>query len=165
MKQEWKLPSLKEAQKRTRREIVVERALFAIPQQARTLGAGRKYLIHTYGCQANERDSETIAGILDAMGYTACDQEEEADLILLNTCAIRKNAEDKVIGELGALKRLKRQNPDLIFAVCGCMAQEEDMVELMLKKYPQVDLIFGTHNIHRLPQLLVQAGMGFPSQL
>ena len=159
MKQEWKLPSLKEAQKRTRREIVVERALFAIPQQARTLGAGRKYLNHTYGCQANERDSETIAGILDAMGYTACDQEEEADLILLNTCAIRKNAEDKVIGELGALKRLKRQNPDLIFAVCGCMAQEEDMVELMLKKYPQVDLIFGTHNIHRLPQLLMQAAM------
>ncbi len=70
---------------------------------------------------------------------------------------MRKNAEDKVIGQLGALKRMKRENPDLIFAVCGCMAQEEDIVDLILKKYHQVDLIFGTHNLHRLPQLLTQA--------
>lgn len=159
MKKDWKLPSLKEAQKRTNQEAVIERSLFSIPEPARRLGAGRQYFIHTYGCQANERDSETIAGILEAMGFQKAGCEEEADLILLNTCAVRKNAEDKVIGQLGALKILKRQNPDLIFAVCGCMAQEEDIVDLILKKYHQVDLIFGTHNLHRLPQLLAQAMM------
>ena len=157
MKKDWKLPSLKAAQIRTPQEAAIERSLFALDPQARSLGVGRRYYIHTYGCQANERDSETIAGILEAMGFTAASAETDADLILLNTCAVRKNAEDKVIGQLGALKRMKRENPDLIFAVCGCMAQEEDIVDLILKKYHQVDLIFGTHNLHRLPQLLTQA--------
>ena len=157
MKKDWKLPSLKAAQIRTPQEAAIERSLFALDPQARSLSVGRRYYIHTYGCQANERDSETIAGILEAMGFTAAPAETDADLILLNTCAVRKNAEDKVIGQLGALKRMKRENPDLIFAVCGCMAQEEDIVDLILKKYHQVDLIFGTHNLHRLPQLLTQA--------
>ena len=93
------------------------------------------------------------------MGFASVDSPEEADLISMNTCAVRKNAEDKVLGELGALKRLRRENPDLLFGMCGCMAQEEDVVDTIIKKYPHVDLVFGTHNIHRLPVLLYQAMM------
>ena len=93
------------------------------------------------------------------MNFTRVDNEEEADVLFFNTCAIRKNAEDKVLGEIGMLKKLKRNNPDLIFALCGCMAQEEMIVKTILEKYPQVDLIFGTHNIHRLPWLLYNAMM------
>ena len=87
MKKDWKLPSLKAAQIRTPQEAAIERSLFALDPQARSLGVGRRYYIHTYGCQANERDSETIAGILEAMGFTAALEETDADLILLNTCA------------------------------------------------------------------------------
>lgn len=151
------LPSLKNAQVRTKEKVAVERELFSIPTQARNIGVGKKFYLRTYGCQANERDSETIAGILLALGFTRCDKEEEADFILLNTCAVRKNAEDKVLGELGMLKKLRKTNPDLLFGMCGCMAQEEEIVNTLLKKYPHVDLIFGTHNIHRLPELLYNA--------
>ncbi|RRC93155.1 tRNA (N6-isopentenyl adenosine(37)-C2)-methylthiotransferase MiaB [Erysipelotrichaceae bacterium OH741_COT-311] len=156
MEDKYRLPSLKDARKRNKEEVKVERALFEIPDQARSMGIGKKYFLRTYGCQANQRDSETISGILNHLGFTMVDQEEQADVLIFNTCAIRKNAEDKVIGELGLLKRLKRVNPDLTFVLCGCMAQEEEIVSLILKKYPQVDLIFGTHNIHRLPILLYQ---------
>lgn len=156
---EWLMPNLKEAQKRTKQQVSVEKSLFNIPFEAKNIGVGRKYFLRTYGCQANERDSETIAGILEQMGFASVDSPEEADLILMNTCAVRKNAEDKVLGELGALKRLRRENPDLLFGMCGCMAQEEDVVDTIIKKYPHVDLVFGTHNIHRLPVLLYQAMM------
>ncbi len=152
----WALPDLKEAQKRSHHQTVIEKALFAIPPHIQMIGQGKKYYLRTYGCQANERDSETLAGILESMQFTPCSEPSEADVILLNTCAIRKNAEDKVLGELGSLKRLKSDKPDLIFAVCGCMAQEEEIVTLLLEKYRHVQLIFGTHNIHRLPELLYE---------
>ena len=155
----WALPDLKEAQKRTNAEAHIEKNLFQIPEQIKMLGQGKKYYLRTYGCQANERDSETLAGILEEMAFTPCENPEEADFILLNTCAIRKNAEDKVLGELGSLKRLKRENPDIVFGLCGCMAQEEEIVKILLEKYRHVDLIFGTHNIHRLPELLYQVMM------
>lgn len=155
----WALPDLKEAQKRTNAESHIEKNLFQIPEQIKMLGQGKKYYLRTYGCQANERDSETLAGILEEMAFTPCENPEEADFILLNTCAIRKNAEDKVLGELGSLKRLKRENPDIVFGLCGCMAQEEEIVKTLLEKYRHVDLIFGTHNIHRLPELLYQVMM------
>jgi len=156
-KSNYILPSLKDAKIRTRQSVAIEKSLFSIPEQARGLGRGRKFFLRTYGCQANERDSETIAGILFALGFERCNKEEEADFILLNTCAVRKNAEDKVLGELGMLKKLRKNNPDLLFGMCGCMAQEEEIVNTLLKKYPHVDLIFGTHNIHRLPELLYHA--------
>lgn len=156
----WALPDLKEAQKRTHKEAVIEKSLFQIPSEIRTIGQGKKYYLRTYGCQANERDSETLAGILEEMMFTACDKPEDADFILMNTCAIRKNAEDKVLGEIGSLKRLKRVKPDLLFGLCGCMAQEEDIVNTLLEKYRHVNLIFGTHNIHRLPELLYDAMLG-----
>ena len=150
----YDMPSISEARKRDRERAPIERELFVIPDECQKIGEGRKYYLRTYGCQANQRDSETIAGILDALGFESVNTEEEADLILLNTCAIRKNAEDKVLGEIGALKKLKRENPNLIIAMGGCMAQEEGIVKEVLRKYPQVDLIFGTHNIYNLPKLI-----------
>ncbi|MDQ0359590.1 tRNA (N6-isopentenyl adenosine(37)-C2)-methylthiotransferase MiaB [Breznakia pachnodae] len=158
-KEEFVLPSLKVAQRRTKARSNIEKELFEIPHEVKNLGVDRSFYLRTYGCQANERDGETIAGILETLQFTQVNTPEEADLIILNTCAVRKNAEDKVLGELGSLKRLKKTNPDLMFAMCGCMAQEEEIISIILEKYPHVDLVFGTHNIHRLPQLLYQAMM------
>ncbi|MEG0841192.1 MAG: tRNA (N6-isopentenyl adenosine(37)-C2)-methylthiotransferase MiaB [Erysipelotrichaceae bacterium] len=153
----WALPSLKDAQTRTKNKSLIENSLFSIPSEMQTIGKEKKYFLRTYGCQANQRDSETIAGILEEMQFVAVDHPQEADLILMNTCAIRGNAEDKVLGELGSLKRLLKDKPNLVFGLCGCMAQEESVIATVLKKYQHVDLIFGTHNIHRLPYLLQQA--------
>ena len=150
----WVLPDLRAASRRTHTASVIEKSLFSIPDECRNMGKGRRYYVRTYGCQANERDSETLAGILEALGYAPAKGEEDADVILINTCAVRRNAEDKVLGELGSLKRLSVQRDDLIIGLCGCMAQEEEMVNIILEKYRHVNLIFGTHNLHRLPQLL-----------
>jgi tRNA-2-methylthio-N6-dimethylallyladenosine synthase len=117
-------------------------------------GMRKKHLTVTYGCQMNEHDSEKLAGMLDDMGYIETDQIKEADLIIYNTCCVRENAELKVYGNLGYLKHLKKENPDLIIAVCGCMMQQPHVVKEIKKKYRHVDLIFGTHNIHEFPQLL-----------
>ncbi len=125
-----------------------------------TIGQGKKFLIRTYGCQMNEHDTEVMAGIFIEMGYTATDDVKDADVILLNTCAIRENAENKVFGEIGHLKPLKLENPDLIIGICGCMSQEESVVNRILKKHQHIDLIFGTHNIHRLPHLIKEAMFG-----
>lgn len=149
-------PSLKEAKKRSKADVPVYYD-FAIPDELAGIGQGKHFLIRTYGCQMNEHDSETMAGILRQMGFSQTDDEREADIILFNTCAIRENAEDKVFGELGHMKSLKRNNPHLILGVCGCMPQEESVVNKILTKYQHVDLIFGTHNIHRLPVLLRDA--------
>lgn len=114
----------------------------------------KKYLIQTYGCQMNEHDSEKISWILDGMGYEITDNREESDLIIFNTCAVRKSAEERVFGQLGELKHLKRKNPNLLLAVCGCMMQREDIREIVLSKFRHVDIIFGTNNIHKIPQLV-----------
>ncbi|MBS4539929.1 tRNA (N6-isopentenyl adenosine(37)-C2)-methylthiotransferase MiaB [Clostridium sp. D2Q-11] len=114
----------------------------------------KKYLITTWGCQMNEHDSEKIEGILNSLGYIATSDKEKADLIIYNTCLVRENAELKVYGNLGELKRLKRENPNLIIAICGCMMQKEEVRLVIKEKYSHVDLIFGTHNIHKLPELL-----------
>lgn len=115
------------------------------------------YHIITYGCQMNEHDTEVLSGILEQIGYQWTDRLEEADVLLLNTCCVREKAENKVIGHLGELKRFKDINPNLVIGVCGCMAQQQGMADKILKKVPHVDLIFGTHNVHRLPELLAQA--------
>ena len=155
----FKGPSLKEAKHRGKEKIQILEDDFFIPEDMKNVGAGKTYFIKTYGCQANERDSETMRGILEMMGYQATDIMEEADVVLLNTCAIRENAELKVFGKIGDLKRIKRSRPDMIFGMCGCMAQEEEVVARLLEKHPHTDLIFGTHNIHRLPELLKEAMM------
>lgn len=156
-KNNYVLPSLKDAKIRTRKQVEIKHSTFKLTDEQKKLGENRKYYLRTYGCQANERDSETISGILQMMGFVPTLEVEEADLILLNTCAIRKNAEDKVLGELGMLKRLRLKKPELVYGLCGCMAQEEDVVEKLLTTYRHVDLIFGTHNIHNLPKLLTNA--------
>lgn len=114
----------------------------------------KKYFIRTFGCQMNEHDSEKISWVLDSMDYIQTDLEEDSDLIIFNTCAVRKSAEDRVYGQIGELKRLKRKNPDLIIAICGCMMQREEVLDIITSKYRHVDIIFGTNNIHKLPQLL-----------
>lgn len=113
-----------------------------------------KYFIETWGCQMNEEDSEKLSGMLKALGYTKTDKKEEASVIIFNTCCVRENAELKVYGNLGALKSLKQKNPNLIIAVCGCMMQQEGMADSIIKKYPFVDIIFGTHNSYKFPEYL-----------
>jgi tRNA-2-methylthio-N6-dimethylallyladenosine synthase len=151
-------PNLKEAKKRGKEEVKYVKD-FTIPEQFRGMGEGRKFYIRTYGCQMNEHDTEVMAGIFMALGYEPTDRPEDANVILLNTCAIRENAENKVFGEIGHLKPLKQNNPDLLLGVCGCMSQEESVVNKILKQYQYVDMIFGTHNIHRLPYILHEAYM------
>lgn len=121
----------------------------------REIGKGKKYHIRTYGCQMNERDSETLAGILADLGYTRTASVEEADLILFNTCCVRETAERKIYGRLNELRPLKKKRPDLLIGVGGCMAQKDK--ERVLTKAPHVDFVFGTHNIQELPELISKA--------
>ena len=148
-------PKLQDARKRSKSEAI--QTSYLIPEGAESLGVNKTYLIQTYGCQGNEADTEKIRGLLESVGYKSTDDESLADLIILNTCAIRANAENKVFGELGRLKAYKITNPNLILAVGGCMPQEEVVVEKILKTYHQVDVVFGTHNLHRLIELLMIA--------
>ena len=113
-----------------------------------------KYYIETWGCQMNEEDSEKLSGMLKRIGYTRTENKEEAGIILFNTCCVRENAENKVFGNLGALKKLKKKNPDLIIGICGCMMQQEGMADRILKEFPYVNIIFGTHNSYKFPEYL-----------
>ena len=113
-----------------------------------------KYYIETWGCQMNEEDSEKLSGMLKSVGYSKTDDLKEAGIIIYNTCCVRENAENKVFGNLGELKHLKKQNPDLIIAICGCMMQQEGMADKILKKFPHVNIIFGTHNAFKFPEYL-----------
>ena len=118
-----------------------------------------KALVITYGCQQNENDSERIRGMLSEMGYSFTDDVHEADLILYNTCAVREGAEQRVLGNVGALSHEKRRRPELIIGICGCMMQQPHMAETIKKKYRHVSLVFGTHVVHRLPQFLYETLM------
>jgi len=115
-----------------------------------------KAMVVTYGCQQNSGDSERICGMLEESGCGFCDNPSEADIIIYNTCAIRENAEMRVMGNLGALKHEKLRRPNLIIAVCGCMMQQEHVVADIKKKFKHIDIIFGTHTLHTLPQLIWQ---------
>lgn len=115
---------------------------------------GKTFCITTYGCQMNEEDSEKLSGMLKAQGYSRTENKKEADIIIFNTCCVRENAELKVYGNIGALKKMKSDNPNLIIAICGCMMQQEGMAENIIKKYPFVDIIFGTHNSYKFPEYL-----------
>ncbi|WP_278287291.1 tRNA (N6-isopentenyl adenosine(37)-C2)-methylthiotransferase MiaB [Caloranaerobacter ferrireducens] len=117
----------------------------------------RKYYIETWGCQMNEHDSEKMSGILENIGYIETNTPKEADLIIFNTCLVRENAELKVYGNLGHLKTLKSKKPEMLIAVCGCMMQKKEIRNLIKEKYSHVDIVFGTHNIHRLPELIANA--------
>ncbi|MDD4705893.1 MAG: tRNA (N6-isopentenyl adenosine(37)-C2)-methylthiotransferase MiaB [Bacilli bacterium] len=116
--------------------------------------SGKKYYIRTYGCQMNVHDTEEIKGLLESVGFTESKNINKNDLIILNTCAIRENAHNKVFGFLGHLKHLKKNNPSLIIGLCGCMAQEESIAKYIKEKHPYIDIVFGTHNISELPKML-----------
>ncbi len=112
------------------------------------------FFIQTYGCQMNEEDSEKLSGMLKRIGYKKTEIKEEASIIIFNTCCVRENAENKVFGNLGIMKNMKEKNPDLIIAICGCMMQQEGMADKVLKTFPFVDIIFGTHNSYKFPEHL-----------
>ena len=114
----------------------------------------KTYKIMTFGCQMNENDSEKLSGLLKNMGYTPIEETEKAGVVIINTCSVRENADVRVFGNLGAFKPIKKKNPEMVLAVCGCMMQQPEIVKKIEKKYPQVDLVFGTHNIHKFPELL-----------
>ena len=123
---------------------------------------GRTYKIVTYGCQMNAHDSENLAGMLEEMGFAPAADEGEADLLLFNTCCIRDNAERRLLGNVSALAQRKGEKPDLLVGVCGCMMQQEGGAQRLLDLCPFVDLVFGTHNLYRLPELLLRALRGQP---
>lgn len=116
--------------------------------------------VHSFGCQQNVNDGEKIKGVLADIGYGMCDSVEEADLILFNTCAVREHAEQRVFGNVGALKRLKKDKPGLIIGLCGCMAQQQSIVDKIRESYPFVDIVFGVNGIDTLPQLLCEKVAG-----
>ncbi|MBN2540341.1 MAG: tRNA (N6-isopentenyl adenosine(37)-C2)-methylthiotransferase MiaB [Bacilli bacterium] len=138
-------PDLKQARRRSKQPIITKE--YQSNPTIQNLGVGKKFLIQTHGCQANEADSEILKAMILEQGFTQTDKVEDADLILINTCAVRETAENKVFGELGRLKSLKKINPDMILVVAGCMSQEEATVERILTKYKHVDIVLGTHNI------------------
>ena len=159
IKENWHLPDHQQAARRTKDAVPTITGLTITPGQ-KHLGQGQKYYISTYGCQANERDSENLAGILEACGYTAAQKPDEADVILMNTCGIRENAANNVLGEVGMYKKLFKSRPNLIIGVGGCMAQEEGFLRTLLESYPWVHLVFGTHNFNQLPDYLERAQNG-----
>ncbi len=147
------LPDYIEAKKRTNAKVIIEN----YDNDLKNIGCGKTYHIKTYGCQMNEHDSENIKAILEELGFTYNDDYLTSDLVLLNTCSIRENAHNKAFGMLGRLKHLKSVNPNLIVGLCGCMAQEEGVVNEILTKYKWVNFVFGTHNLHHLPVILNRA--------
>ena len=149
------VPHLDKAKRRTKNEVKVRK--YKIAKDLKNLGLGKSYFIKTYGCQMNVHDSENIKAILEDMSFKEAESMDRADLILLNTCAIRENAHNKVFGMIGRLKHMKEERPNLITGICGCMAQEEIVVDEILKKYSFLDVVFGTHNIDELPEILNKA--------
>ncbi len=125
-----------------------------IPLNLCVFGAGKKFYIRTYGCQANYRDEETMAGYLAKAGFLRTDKPEEADIAIINTCAVRENAEEKIYGEIGSFKANKEKNPSFLLVLSGCVMGEEGVAESLLKTYPFISLIIGTHEINKLPSLL-----------
>ena len=146
------LPNLNDARRRTKEKVEILDN-YKITEEQKTLGLNKKYFVKTYGCQMNEHDSENIKAILEDMGYTSTDNMEDANLIILNTCAIRENAHNKVFGLLGRIKHMK-QTKEVMVGFGGCMAQEEVIVEEILDKYKWIDFVFGTHNIYDLPNII-----------
>ncbi len=147
------LPNLEEARKRTNKKVTIKKNSYDF----QSIYKGKKYFLKTYGCQMNVHDSEEIRKYLELLGFEPTNDLKQADIVVLNTCAIRENAHDKVFGYLGRCKHLKHEKPDLLICIGGCMSQEEKVVEEIKTKHPYVDIVFGTHNIHELPQMILDA--------
>lgn len=115
------------------------------------------YFVETYGCQMNVRDSQTLKGFFEEMGYTESEDRQSADAVIFNTCCVREGAEDRLLGNLGKLKQEKKKRPEMLVMICGCMMQEEGSKEKIKKRFPFVDVVFGTHNTHEFPKLVFSA--------
>lgn len=140
-------------------DVLTEQALYSEKVRSVIKAAGGKLYayVKTYGCLQNSSDSEKLRGMLAKMGYTLADSADGADLVLFNTCAIRENAEERVFGNIGALKHSKAENPGMLIGLCGCMAQQETTAKRFNNKFPFIDFIFGTHVMHTLPEIVYSA--------
>lgn len=148
------LPNINDARVRTKEKTEY---IFLNQNYDENTFKGQKYFLRTYGCQMNVHDSEEIAARLESLGFEKVETIEEANIVVLNTCAIRENAHDKLYGFLGRCKHEKeKNNPELIIAICGCMAQEENVAKELMTRHPYVDIVFGTHNIHELQELILK---------
>lgn len=137
-----------------RQYYFIGRAKEALRKMEEAAGRQLSFCVTTFGCQMNARDSEKLTGILEQIGYIEEPDEEEADFVIYNTCTVRENANQRVYGRLGQLGRIKKKNPHMMIALCGCMMQEPEVVEKLKKSYRFIDLIFGTHNIYKFAELL-----------
>ena len=148
-----KLPNYEDERLRTNKEVEY---VYLEDEEYSNFLKDKKYYLKTYGCQMNVHDSEELAAHLENMGAVRTEVLEDSDIAILNTCAVRENAHDKVFGYLGRCKHKKEQDKDFMICICGCMAQEESVVDEIKAKHPYVDIVFGTHNIHELPNLIVE---------
>ena len=149
-----KLPNLMEAKKRTNEKVKTKTNEYILNHKLKHLGEGLFYYVKTYGCQMNEHDSENIKAILEDMGYKEANSMETADLVILNTCAIRDTAEKKILAKIGGLKIWKKADPKRILAVGGCMTAQKEIPTNLIKTFPFIDIIFGTENLSNFGLLL-----------
>ena len=151
-----KLPDLIKARDRTKGTTTFVSAESLHLDDMKKIAEGKKYFIKTYGCQANIRDEETMRGILEDVGYSRTSEVSEADVIIINTCAVRENAEDKAYGEIGNLKRYRKANKEVVLALCGCAIEEPEILDYLIKKFPEINLYFGTHEIYHLIDMVYE---------
>ena len=149
-------PDLIKARSRVKQETSFSNAFSNHLKEMEEIGKGKKYYIHTFGCQANVRDEETMRGMLESVNYTATSNPSEADVIIINTCAVRENAEDKVYGEIGNLKKFRKINKKLVLGICGCMVEQPEILDILQAKFPEVNLYFGTHELNQLLDLIYE---------
>ena len=146
-------PDMKKARNRVDSPNTIKEPL-SCSQRVRDFAQNKRYSIVTFGCQANVRDEEILSGYLEFAGFSKAEDPQDADFVILNTCAVRENAEEKVYGEIGRYKAKARKDKDFLLAVCGCMMQEEGVARKVMASYPYVNLVFGTHNVHKILELL-----------
>ena len=149
-------PDLIVARDRSKCDTVFYNASSSKLEEMKKIGQGKKYYIHTFGCQANVRDEETMRGMLEGVNYVRTEDPSLADIIIINTCAVRENAEDKVYGEVGNLKKYRRINKKLVIGICGCMVEQPEILQILTEKFPEVNLYFGTHEIDQLIDLIYE---------
>ena len=149
-------PDLVAARIREKGETTFSHAHTEHLEEMKKLGKGKQYYIHTYGCQANIRDEETMKGMLESVGFIKTEAPSKADVIIINTCAVRENAEDKVYGEIGNLKKYRKANKKLVLGICGCMVEQPEILQILQDKFPEVNLYFGTHEIDQLLDLIYE---------
>lgn len=148
------IPDLKQAKIRTNNPVKIYNNVYNLTDEDKKLGLNKKYYLKTYGCQMNIRDSETIKAMLENMNYIETDNYLEADLLILNTCAVRENVHNKVFGMLGRFKHLKETRKNIVVGLMGCMSQEEVVVDKILNKYKWLNFVLGTHNLYELPKVI-----------